>query len=51
MATQGLITKTDPEKGIECYVAAEFVGGWNKEEGKEPGFVLDRRGYAITYDN
>ena len=39
------------EKGIECYVYADFVGGWNQEEGKDPGSVLSRTGYIITYAN
>ena len=49
--TQGLIMKPDPEKGIKCYVDAGFAGGWNQEEGKDPGSVLSRTGYVITYAN
>ena len=46
---QGLILKLYPEKGIKCYVGAYFEGGWNQEEGKDPGSVLSRMGYVITY--
>ena len=41
----------NPEKGIECYVDADFSGGWNQEEGKDPGLVLSRTGYIISYAN
>ena len=43
--------KPDLEKGIKCYVDVNFAGGRNQEKGKEPGLVLSRTGYAITYDN
>ena len=49
--TQGLILKLDPEKGIECYMYADFEGVWNKEEGKYPGPVLSITGYVITNVN
>ena len=42
--------KSDPEKGIKFYVDADFAGGCNKEDGKDPGFVLSRTGYIIMYD-
>ena len=51
MATQGLIMKPNLEKGIKCYVDANFAGRWNQEEGKDPGSVLSRMGYIITYAN
>ena len=41
----------DPEKGIEWYSDADFVGGWNQEGGKDPGLVLSRTGYVISYSN
>ena len=47
MSMQGLILKPDPEKGIKCYVDANFAGGWNQEEGKDPGSVLYRMGCII----
>ena len=36
---------------IECYVGADFSGGWNQEKGKYPGPFLSRTGYLITYAN
>ena len=48
---QGLIIKPDPEKGIEFYVDAEFSGGWNQEEGKDPVSVPSITGYVISYAN
>ena len=48
---QGLIMKPDIENGIKCYVDADFAGGRNQEKCKEPGLVLLRTGYVITYDN
>ena len=48
---QGLILKPDPEKGIEFYMDADFAGGWDQEEDKDPGSVLSRTGYVIAYDN
>ena len=43
--------KTDHEKGIELYVDIYFSGGWNQEEGKDPGSVISRTGYSISYVN
>ena len=43
--------KPDTEKEIECYVDADFAGGWNQEEDKDPGLVLSRIGYVIIYAN
>ena len=30
---------------------ADFAGGWKQEIGKDPGSVLSRTGYLITYAN
>ena len=43
--------KPDPVKGVECYIDADFAGGRNQEEGKDPGSVLSRTGYVISYTN
>ena len=51
MDTQVLIMNNDPEKGIKCYVDADFVGRWNQEEGKDPGLVLPGTGYIMNYTN
>ena len=41
----------DPEKGIECYVNADFTFGWNQGNGKDPGSVLSIMACVITYAN
>ena len=51
MAMQGLIMKPYIEKGIECYVDDDSVGGWSQEEGKDIGLGLSIMGYVITYAN
>ena len=51
MSEQALIINSNPEKVMEFYVDADFAGGWNQEEGKDPGSVLSRTGYVISYDN
>ena len=43
--------KPDTEKGIKCYAYANFAGGHNQEEDKDPGLILSRKGYMITYYN
>ena len=46
-----LIMNTDPEKVIEYYLDAYFMGGWNQEEGRDPGLLLSRTRYIIVYAN
>ena len=41
--TQGLILKSDIEKGIECYLDADSMVRFNQEEGKEPRLVTQSR--------
>ena len=45
----GLIYKPDKDKGIECYVDAEFSGCWNSEDPSNPANIMSRTGYAIMY--
>ena len=45
----GIIMNPDPKKGIECYVDADSVGGWNQEEGRYPSSVLYISVYLIMY--
>ena len=51
MPRQGLFMNPDPEKGIKCYVDADFEVRLNQEEGNDPGVVLSIKGYVITYTN
>jgi hypothetical protein len=48
-ASQGIIFKPDRTKGLECFVDADFAGGWNKSDAIDAGAVMSRTGYVITY--
>ena len=45
----GMIFTPDQSKGIECYVDADFAGGWNSIDSNCPANVLSRTGYVIMY--
>ena len=42
--TKGILFKPNTSKGIQCYVDANFVGGWNKDDPTNPENVLSRTG-------
>jgi hypothetical protein len=44
---EGLIISPDKALGLECYVDADFAGGWCQETGTDPASVLSRTGYVI----
>ena len=46
---RGIIYKPNMMKGLECYVDADFAGGWAKADADNPDNVLSRTGYIITY--
>jgi hypothetical protein len=46
---KGIILKPEKDKGIECYVDADFAGNWQKERADDISSVLSRTGYAIFY--
>ena len=46
---KGLKLKVDKKKGIECYVDADFAGGYNKNTSKNPRDLLSRTGYILKY--
>ena len=46
---QGLIYKPDKSKGLECYVDADFAGGWKDGDQGSPESVLSRTGFLIMY--
>jgi hypothetical protein len=48
-ADKGVIFKPDKSKGLECYVDADFAGGWNKSDATDASTVLSRTGYVIMY--
>ena len=47
--TRGIKFKPDKSKGIQCYVDADFAGGWNKEDPNNAESVLSRTGYIVFY--
>jgi hypothetical protein len=44
---EGLIVTPRKALGLECYVDADFAGGWCKETSEDPASVLSRSGYVI----
>jgi histone deacetylase 1/2 len=48
---KGLILSMNASKGLECYVDADFAGGYRKEDTSNPRDLLSRCGYVIKYAN
>ena len=46
---RGIAFKPDDTHGLECYVDADFAGGWDKENPDDPDNVLCRTGYVVFY--
>ena len=46
-----LILNVDKTKGIECYMNADYAGGYNKKDLLNPRHCLSRTRYAIKYPN
>ena len=46
---KGIVIKPNKDKGLECYVDADFAGGWNAADADEACSVYSRTGYVITY--
>ena len=38
-----------PSKGIECYVDADFAGGWRPEDPTDNRNLLSRAGFIIMF--
>ena len=47
----GLIMYPKNDKGLECYVDADFSGGWSTNKSDDPASVYSRTGYIIKYRN
>ena len=47
--SRGVKFEPDPTRGIECFVDADFAGGWNKVDSDNPENVLSRTGNVIFY--
>ena len=46
---EGIIYKPDTSRGLECYVDADFAGGWKDGDHTSPESILSRTGYVIMY--
>ena len=46
---RGIVFKPDPQKGLECFVDADFAGGYSKEDAGDPDNVLSRTGFVVLY--
>ena len=45
----GMVFKSDHQKGLECYVDANFAGGWSKEDAGDTNNVLFRTGFVVFH--
>ena len=45
----GLILRPNPQDGIECYIDANFAGGYSEDTKDDPISVYSRTGYVIIY--
>ena len=48
---EALLWRPIQKMGRECYIGANFLGGCNQAEGKNPVLVLSRTSYLIIYVN
>lgn len=46
---RGLAFKPNGAHGLECYIDADFTGGWDKESLDDPENVLSRSGFVVFY--
>jgi hypothetical protein len=48
---KGLTLKPNKKLGLECYVDADFAGGWEPDQALDPRACLSQTGYIIFYAN
>jgi len=46
---RGIIFKPDRTRGLECYVDADFAGGWTQADPHDAENLYSRMGYVIKY--
>ena len=46
---QGMIYKPNFSLGLQCYVDADFAGGWNQLDADNPENLMSRTGYVIMF--
>ena len=51
MKENGLIMYPKYDNRLECFVDADFAGGWSTNESDDPASVYSRTGYIIKYKN
>jgi len=48
---RGILYDTDISKGLECYVDADFAGGWASADADDADNVMSLTGFIIMYAN
>ena len=48
-SSRGIIYDPQPEKGLECFVDADFAGGWTQADADNAEQVMSRTGFVIRY--
>lgn len=48
---KGIIFTHNGDKYLECYVDADFAGGWGKSGSGNPKALLTRSRYGLIYTN
>ena len=48
---EGIVYNPDTSKGLECYVDADFAGGWQESNTDDAYNVISRTGMVIMYAN
>ena len=48
---EGIVYNPDTSKGLECYVDADFAGGWTQADSDDAENVMSRTGMVIMYAN
>jgi hypothetical protein len=48
---RGIIYKPDKNKGLECYIDADFAGAWSQADADNAENVLSCTGYVLMYPN
>ncbi len=46
---RGIVYEPDKSMGIECYIDADFAGGWNITTSADADNVMSHTGFVITY--
>ena len=48
---EGIVYNPDTSKGLECFVDADFAGGWSQADASDADNVMSRTGMVIMYAN